>query len=241
MAKSPLGDRGLHSRVVSTLGQRIVDGELPAGAILSVDRLGEEFAVSRSVLREALRVLQSLGMVEPRQRVGTQVLPRADWDVSSPQVVEWRGRGADYFVQMRELLEMRLGIEPVAARLAATAMTPGEADRVQECAAAMVDASAAGDDRRYLEADVAFHTTILAASGNLVIAHFASTVEALLRTRTEERRHTITEYTPSSAHRHNELARTLVDRDPAAAERWARELLGETLAEFIAEGAQRTR
>lgn len=60
----------------------------------------------------------------------------------------------------------------------------------------MVEAGVAGDGRKYLEADIAFHSAILHGSGNAVIGHFATTVEALLRTRTEERRFTITEYTP---------------------------------------------
>jgi ribosomal protein S25 len=77
-------DRGLHARVVNTLGREIVAGSIAAGDFVNLDRLSERFAVSRSVLREALRVLQSLGMVEPRQRVGTQVLPRQAWDLFSP-------------------------------------------------------------------------------------------------------------------------------------------------------------
>lgn len=235
MARSPRIERGLHSQVVRALGQEIVDGYLERGTILNLDDLSARFSVSRSVLREALRVLESLGMVEPRQRVGTQVLPRDDWDVMNPLVIEWRGRSREYFVQMRELLELRLGLEPVAARLAATAFDPLQAALVGQAAATMVSASTRGDQRAYLEADVAFHTSILRGSGNAVLAHFATTVEALLRTRTEERRTTITEYTPASAHRHNELAKALAERDADGAHRWSHELLAATLDEFVRE------
>ncbi len=75
--------------------------------------------MSRSVVREALRVLQSLGLVEPRQRVGTQVLGIGSWELLAPTVIRWRGASPAYFVQQRELLELRLGVEPVAATLAA--------------------------------------------------------------------------------------------------------------------------
>ncbi|MGY4858990.1 FadR/GntR family transcriptional regulator [Cryobacterium sp. AP23] len=227
-------DRGLHSQVVNTLGQEIVDGTYAAGDILNLDRLSERFTVSRSVLREAMRVLQSAGMVEPRQRVGTQVLPRRSWDLVNPQVIQWRGRG-DYFAQMREMLQVRLGIEPVAARLSARLMTDDQRAAVARCAAVMVQADRAHDGRRYLDADVEFHTLILQGSGNAVIGHFAKTVEALLRTREQEKRLTITDYTPASAHRHNDLAEAIVSGDEDAAYRWAYETIEATLNEFLQE------
>jgi DNA-binding FadR family transcriptional regulator len=226
---------GLHARVVNAVGQSIVDEHYAAGDILNLDELSTAFAVSRSVLREAMRVLQSLGMIEPRQRVGTQVLPRTSWELMNPQIIVWRGRGPEYFTQMREMLEMRLGIEPVAARLSAHAMTPEQLAAVSAAADAMVIADRSGDGRGFLEADIHFHTLILRGSGNAVMGHFASTVAALLRTREEEKRFTITSYTPPSAHRHHELAHALLARDGEAAYRWSYATIEATLAEFMAE------
>lgn len=229
-------ERGLHAQVVDVLGQEIVDGRLEQGSILNLDALAVRFTVSRSVLRESLRVLQSLGMVEPRQRVGTQVLPRTSWDLMNPQIIVWRGRGPEYYTQMRELLELRLGLEPVAARLSATRLDPLQTALVQQAADTMVDAGTSGDGRRYLEADIAFHTAILHGSGNAVIGHFATTVEALLRTRVEEKRFTITDYTPASAARHHALADALVAGDADTAFRAAYELIAATVDEFVDEG-----
>jgi DNA-binding FadR family transcriptional regulator len=226
---------GLHARVVNAVGQSIVDARYAPGDILNLDELSATFAVSRSVLREAMRVLQSLGMIEPRQRVGTQVLPRTSWELMNPQIIVWRGRGPEYFTQMREMLEMRLGIEPVAARLSAQAMTDEQLAAVSAAADAMVVADRDGDGRGFLEADVDFHAQILRGSGNAVMGHFASTVEALLRTREEEKRFTITAYTPPSAHRHHELAHALAVRDGEAAYRWSFATIEATLAEFMAE------
>lgn len=234
------GELGLHGRVMSSLGQGIVGGDFLVGEILDLDELARSFDVSRSVLREALRVLQSLGMIEARQRVGTQVLPRERWDLLNPQIIAWRGHGPDYFVQMRELIELRLGIEPVAAKLAATAMPTDDIARVEAAGVELVRASADGDGRAFLTADVVFHTVILRGAGNSVMAHFAGTVEALLRTREDERRSTITEYTPASADRHNALGRALANRDPDAAYRCSYALLDATRDEFIAEAARRT-
>ncbi|WP_144712269.1 FadR/GntR family transcriptional regulator [Curtobacterium pusillum] len=224
--------RGLHAHVLDTLGQRIVDGQLAAGSVLRPETAADEFGVSRSVVREALRVLQSLGLVEPRQRVGTQVLGIGSWELLAPTVIRWRGASPSYFDQQRELLELRLGVEPVAASLAAG--TPG-AEAVLAAASDMTDACDRDDSRAYLEADVRFHRALLEASGNAVFAHFAGTVEALLRTRTSESRDTITRWTRDAAARHVAVGRALVAGDAGGASASAGELVRVTRDEFIAE------
>lgn len=228
--------RGLHAHVLETLGQRIVDGVLAPGAVVRPELVASEFGVSRSVVREALRVLQSLGLVEPRQRVGTQVLPTTSWELLAPTVIRWRGASPAYFVQQRELLELRLGVEPVAAALAAEVRSgPAPGAAVLEAARAMLDACAREDSRAYLEADVRFHRALLTGSGNAVFAHFAGTVEALLRTRTSESRDTITRWTLDAAVRHEAVALAVVAGDAAAAGTAATALLRVTRDEFIAE------
>ncbi len=238
--------RGLHAHVLETLGQRIVDGVLPAGTVVRPELVASESGVSRSVVREALRVLQSLGLVEPRQRVGTQVLPVSSWELLAPTVIRWRGASPAYFVQQRELLELRLGVEPVAAALVAgnagasddTGLTgdtgsPGQA--VLLAARDMLDAWGREDSRAYLEADVRFHRALLTGSGNAVFTHFAGTVEALLRTRTSESRDTISRWTRDAAVRHEAVALAVVAGDAAAAGEAATALLRVTRDEFIAE------
>jgi DNA-binding FadR family transcriptional regulator len=138
---------------------------------------------------------------------------------------------------MREMLEVRLGIEPVAARLSARRMTDSQRAAVARAAAELVEAERAHDGRRFLDADIEFHTLILQGSGNAVMGHFASTVAALLRTREQETRFTITDYTPASAHRHQELAEALVQGNEDAAHRWAYATLEATLSEFVQESA----
>ncbi|MDP9736775.1 MULTISPECIES: FadR/GntR family transcriptional regulator [unclassified Curtobacterium] len=250
--------RGLHAHVLETLGQRIVDGVLPAGTVVRPELVASESGVSRSVVREALRVLQSLGLVEPRQRVGTQVLPVSSWELLAPTVIRWRGASPAYFVQQRELLELRLGVEPVAAALVAgnaaasddsgssgdtgpsgdagpsgDTGSPGRA--VLLAARDMLDAWGREDSRAYLEADVRFHRALLTGSGNAVFTHFAGTVEALLRTRTSESRDTISRWTRDAAVRHEAVALAVVAGDAAAAGEAATALLRVTRDEFIAE------
>lgn len=232
--------RGLHAHVLETLGQRIVDGVLPPGTVVRPELVASESGVSRSVVREALRVLQSLGLVEPRQRVGTQVLPVSSWELLAPTVIRWRGASPAYFVQQRELLELRLGVEPVAAALVAgnagasdDSGSPGQA--LLLAARDMLDAWGREDSRAYLEADVRFHRALLTGSGNAVFTHFAGTVEALLRTRTSESRDTISRWTRDAAVRHEAVALAVVAGDAAAAGEAATALLRVTRDEFIAE------
>ncbi|UFU12824.1 FCD domain-containing protein [Curtobacterium sp. C1] len=228
--------RGLHAQVLETLGQQIVDGLLRPGTVVRPEAVAEEYGVSRSVVREALRVLQSLGLVEPRQRVGTLVRPTSSWELLAPTVIRWRGASPAYFAQQRELLELRLGVEPVAATLAATNTT--STDSTAAVLAAATDMAAAcdrDDSRAYLEADVRFHRALLAASGNAVFAHFAGTVEALLRTRTSESRDTITRWTHDAAARHVAVGRAVAAGDADAASAAATALLRVTRDEFIAE------
>lgn len=231
--------RGLHAQVLDTLGQRIVDGVFAPGTVIRPEVVAAEFAVSRSVVREALRVLQSLGLVEPRQRIGTQVLGIGSWELLAPTVIRWRGASPAYFAQQRELLELRLGVEPVAASLAAAAPDAPAVEAVAAAASDMIAACGREDSRAYLEADVRFHRALLAASGNAVFTHFAGTVEALLRTRTSESRDTITRWTRDAAARHDAVARAIAGGDAPGASAAAAELVRVTRDEFIAEAQAR--
>ncbi|NAZ87086.1 FadR/GntR family transcriptional regulator, partial [Kineococcus indalonis] len=80
----------LHTGVLDALGGEIASGGLPAGSVLGLEPLAERFGVSRTVVREAVRVLESLGFVESRRRVGVTVQPRERWSVLDPRVVRWR-------------------------------------------------------------------------------------------------------------------------------------------------------
>ncbi|WP_258222604.1 FadR/GntR family transcriptional regulator, partial [Microbacterium sp. HMWF026] len=71
--------RASHGSLLDAVGMRIVDGDLAAGRVLTIADLEAEYAVSRTVVREAVRVLEAMGMLEQRRRVGITVRPAADW------------------------------------------------------------------------------------------------------------------------------------------------------------------
>src|SRR5258708_21024445 len=114
----------LHARVVDDLGEAIIAGRLTEGTVIDLSAVEQRLGVSRSVVREALRVLANLGLVEARHKVGTRVLPRSQWNLLHPQVITWRAGAADGDAQLRDLLQLRLAVEPLAARLAARHLHP---------------------------------------------------------------------------------------------------------------------
>ncbi|WP_236796908.1 FadR/GntR family transcriptional regulator [Amycolatopsis sp. GM8] len=176
----PLGPhRTIHGRVVEWLGRRIVSGELPAGAQLPNEaELAAQLDVSRGGVREAVKALAAKGLVEPRPRLGTRVLPRDQWNLMDREVINWHGRVANPDF-LEALLELRLMVEPGAAQLAAERATDeqiatlGEAYvRMEAHAPALPD----GEDA-FVDADLAFHLTLLKASGNQLIEQLGRLLE----------------------------------------------------------------
>ncbi len=126
--------------------------------------------MSRSVVREAVRVLESMGLVETRRRLGVRVRPRPEWNVFDPRVIRWRLDGPDREEQLLSLGELRRGFEPVAAELAAERATPEQCGAMTGAVMQMSVHAKAGDLEAYLEADTVFHRTMLDASGNEMLA-----------------------------------------------------------------------
>lgn len=157
---------GLHAQTLDRIGTAIAGGELPAGSVLYIDDLVERYAVSRSVVREVLRVLASMGLVESRRRVGTQIRPARYWNVFDPQVIRWRLASDDRVGQLRSITELRTAVEPEASRLAAARASHDEASHLVTLAAQMWAAGKNGDEEQFLRLDIEFHRSVLRASGN---------------------------------------------------------------------------
>jgi len=220
---------GLYGHVVETLGNEITGGHMPAQQIIYAAQLTERFGISRSVVRESIRTLSSMGLLEARPQVGTRVLPIERWDLLNPRIIAWRASGPDALVQQRELIELRLGIEPLAARLAAERIDDEVAQELVRCADAMHAAIQERDSFRFFEVDSLFHRLLLTASKNQLITKFFAAIDAGLRVR---------ENLPPSqlnvraTELHVDLARALVARDPAMASQLATRILEQTLLEL---------
>ena len=223
--------RGLHGRVLDTLGPAITAGEYPAGSVLRTDEMAQRFEVSRSVMREAVRVLESMHLVESRRRVGVTVLPECEWNVYDPQVIRWRLAGADRPRQLRSLTVLRSAVEPVAAGLAARHATAEQCAELTECALGMVANSRGHRLEEYLFHDVAFHRVILTASGNEMFARLGGVVAEVLAGRTH---HDVMfeDPDPAAVTLHVQVAEAVRARDAERAERLTREITEGALQEL---------
>lgn len=179
-----MGAGALHSSVLDTLGLQITGGELPAGHVLTLEGIQDRFGVSRTVARETMRLLESRGLVASRRRVGITVQPRTSWQVYDPRVIWWRLSGPGRDAQLRSLTELRIAIEPLAARRAARSASAAERERLVELAEVMRLQGEAGALEEFLELDIEFHTLLLGASGNEMFRALTDVVAVVLRGRT---------------------------------------------------------
>jgi DNA-binding FadR family transcriptional regulator len=222
---------GLHTHVLDTLGLEIAAGVHPPGQVLRTDELAQRFDVSRTVVREVIRVLESMHLVESRRRVGVTVRPTEAWNVYDPQVIRWRLAGADRPRQLRSLTVLRSAIEPVAAGLAARNATPGQCAALTECALGMVATSRGQQLEGYLEHDIAFHRIVLNASGNEMFARLGDVVAEVLAGRTHHQV-MFEDPDPAAVTLHVRLAEAVREGDAVAAERLTKEIAVGALHEL---------
>lgn len=173
--------RGLHGQLVQQLGQMIVSGDLGADRPLVPEEIGQRFEVSRTVVRESLRVLEAKGLVSARPNVGTRVRPVSDWNLLDPDIIEWRAFGPQRDDQRRELTELRWTIEPLAARLAAGHGREDVQQRLSDMVEIMGHAMAQGDALTYSRADAEFHTLLIQVAGNRMLEHLSGIVSSALQ------------------------------------------------------------
>jgi DNA-binding FadR family transcriptional regulator len=173
--------RGLHGQLVQQLGQMIVSGDLGADRPLVPEEIGQRFEVSRTVVRESLRVLEAKGLVSARPNVGTRVRPVSDWNLLDPDIIEWRAFGPQRDDQRRELFELRWTIEPLAARLAAGHGREEIQQRLADMTEIMSHAATQGDSLTFARADAEFHALLLQLAGNRMLEHLSGIVSAALQ------------------------------------------------------------
>ncbi|ORT53776.1 GntR family transcriptional regulator [Streptomyces sp. CB03238] len=216
--------RGLHGQLVQQLGQMIVSGDLGADRPLVPEEIGQRFEVSRTVVRESLRVLEAKGLVSARPNVGTRVRPVSDWNLLDPDIIEWRAFGPQREDQRRELSELRWTIEPLAARLAAGHGREDIQQRLGDMVEIMGHAFAQGDAITFSRADAEFHNLLIQLAGNRMLEHLSGIVSAALQVSGSPSISCDRPSEPCLAH-HARIVDALAGGDGPAAEAAMRQLL----------------
>nr|WP_202535564.1 FCD domain-containing protein [Streptomyces sp. SID4919] len=216
--------RGLHGQLVQQLGQMIVSGDLGADRPLVPEEIGQRFEVSRTVVRESLRVLEAKGLVSARPNVGTRVRPVSDWNLLDPDIIEWRAFGPQRDDQRRELSELRWTIEPLAARLAAGHGREDVQQRLTDMVEIMGHALGQADTITFGRADAEFHALLIQLAGNRMLEHLSGIVSSALHVSGGPVTGCDRPHEHSLAH-HARIAEALAQGDAAAAEAAMRQLL----------------
>ncbi|HUZ65010.1 MAG TPA: FadR/GntR family transcriptional regulator [Acetobacteraceae bacterium] len=171
--------RNLHERIANEIGERIISGVYPPESPLPTEAdLSASLGISRSVLREAFKLLSAKGLIVSRQKIGAMVRPQAEWNMLDPEVLSWHLRTVptDHFVS--SLFEVRKIVEPAAAALAAERRTAELVRRIETALADMVRFQNAPGD--LIAADLRFHQAVLDTTGNPFLASFGAVIESSL-------------------------------------------------------------
>ncbi|MEZ8479643.1 FadR/GntR family transcriptional regulator [Vibrio splendidus] len=161
--------RSLHVQVAREIARGILSGELPQGSIIPGEMaLCEQFGISRTALREAVKLLTSKGLLESRPKIGTRVVDRAYWNFLDPQLIEWMDGLTDVDQFCSQFLGLRRAIEPEACALAAKFATAEQRIELSEIFQKMVEVDEAEvfDQERWTDIDTRFHSLIFNATGN---------------------------------------------------------------------------
>lgn len=177
---SPSSQANLYRQVAERIGTFIGNGRLVPGSVLPNEVvLGNEFGVSRTALREAIKVLAAKGLVEVRRKTGTRVRPHDEWNVLDPEVLSWMFAGGGLTMGIVDLLEVRKLVEPDAAKMAAERVSAADLAEIGAAYAAME--TAAEDLPSSIEPDLRFHLGILKATHNIFMRPFGGLIQATLR------------------------------------------------------------
>jgi len=219
--------RNITYGLVESLGQSIVGGRYQVDHPFSTEaELSKQYGASRSVTREAVKMLTTKGLLTARPRQGTCVQPEAAWNLFDPDVLRWLLERKFSLKLLREFTEVRLAIEPTAAAMAAR-HADAEGLAAIQASLERMRAAERGDDEP-LTADIAFHVSILKATKNPFYIQLDELVNTALRISirfTNSRKGVRQASVPS----HAKVVEAILARDPATASACMTALLVEVM------------
>lgn len=207
----------LNEIVVSSLINEVVSGNLSVGSSLAPEQvLCEDFKVSRSVVRESVKLLEEKGLVVARQGQGTTIQPVDHWNLLDPLVLDAYIRNDRSLSIFDDLIEVRAALESQIVSRAATVL--GD-EQLEELHARVLELeSLLEDPDNYALADVAYHDMIARFSGHLLARSILRTVQPVaLANAYYGHTHKSREDNLRSHDGHAKIYEALVERDPVAA------------------------
>jgi DNA-binding FadR family transcriptional regulator len=217
--------RNLTYGLLDRLGRAIVTGQYESQPFPTEAELTKQHGVSRSVTREAVKMLTAKGLLSARPRQGTVVEPTSSWNLFDTDVLRWLLERQFSVDLLRQFSQLRIAIEPEAAALAAQFATEEDLRQISAGLARMEAAERGQDDT--LDADIAFHVAVLRASGNPFYAQFRDMVGTALRT--SIRFTNRIKGRSASVADHAAVRDAIAARDPATARTAMRTLIGDVV------------
>nr|WP_298398287.1 FadR/GntR family transcriptional regulator [Sphingobium sp.] len=229
-AFAPLATGRLHHAVAQRLGTQIAGGVLPVGHVFAaeVDH-AESLGVSRSVLREAFRILTAKGLVSSRPKAGTRVNERRKWSMLDPDVLAWQIQSEPSDAFLRDLFELRMMVEPQAAEMAAQRRSDEQLADMANALDAMERYTLATEKGR--AADQRFHGLLMEAAQNELLYGLSSSIMSAIAWTTAAKQR-VQEAPRDPMPEHRALYREIEARNPRQAQKAMRVLIELALADM---------
>lgn len=225
---------GLHGHVVHELGVRIVSGELKQGELLpSEEVLAGQMNVSRTALREAIKVLSAKGLIESRPKIGTRIREERHWSQLDANVLAWRCALMPTAEFAQTLMQMREIVEPAAAALAAQFGSTAQIEAIESAYLAMADAA---NIEQWTAADVAFHEAILQATNNPLLGSLFAVIETALATYFAISARSAEDFKYSLPH-HHKVLQAIRQRQPDGARQGMQQMIADSNANVLGQRA----
>lgn len=219
----PTQHKTLHKTVVKSLALKLIEADENGKRFSLPPELEacEQMNVSRSSLREAVKVLAAKGMLELRPKTGTRARPRDEWNLLDPDLLAWQCERSPSARLLTDLYELRVAVEPTAAELAALRATPAEVEQLKTFLTAMEEAVMS--PQRFAEPDVAFHMAIYKASRNQLIEQLSGVVRQAFANALKET--TLPDALSKAMPSHRKLFKAIASGKAAAARKAALEVV----------------
>ncbi|XDA96979.1 FCD domain-containing protein [Sulfitobacter sp. LCG007] len=215
---------GAGKEAVATLGRMVANDVYPQGELMPTEpELAKLLGVSRTTIRDAIKVLSGKGMIRTARRYGTRVRPVEEWNLLDADVAAWHDPAHPRLrLMFTETTELRCILEPAAAELAAVRATETQVRTILDAARCLDPGST--DMQALFSADCTFHATILDATGNLMMRQMRPIILTMLRISYEVG---VTEHSPAMINRagHIRVGEAISARDAPAARKAMQQML----------------